>query len=90
MYLYHDFSKKAEVLYYHLINADEKITPRQRYKNRIEKKGSLKNHTITISNLTLKDSGLYSCVYKKEADTEVKCNVYMLAVSGMFFFFSLW
>lgn len=84
MYLYHYFKEKDEVLYYHSTTYD-KITPRERYMNRIQIKGSLRNHTITISNLTLHDSGLYSCVYKKSANKEVKCNLYMLVVAGMLY-----
>lgn len=87
MYLYYDFREQEAVLYYHLKDGYEKISPRPRYKNRIQKNGSLKNHTITISNLTLNDSGLYSCVYKKTTNTQLKCNNYTLIVRGMFFFF---
>ncbi|GAA6233849.1 uncharacterized protein LOC108875862 isoform X2, partial [Lates japonicus] len=43
--------------------------------------GSLENHTITISNLTVEDSGIYRCVYKKNAQSEDIRNVYILVVS---------
>ncbi|XP_071360608.1 uncharacterized protein [Trachinotus anak] len=79
MYLYHySVEKEKELYYYH---KSEKISPRSRYSGRVEKKGSLKNHNITISNLTVDDSGLYRCVYK-HSYTEVICNVYILVISG--------
>ncbi|XP_026216472.1 uncharacterized protein si:ch211-188c18.1 [Anabas testudineus] len=80
MYLYHFLREKEEVLYYHQDPEPEQITPRQRYQNRIQKEGSLKNHTITISNLTLDDSGVYSCVYKNRLNLDMKCNIYILVV----------
>ncbi|XP_038568611.1 uncharacterized protein LOC119898545 [Micropterus salmoides] len=78
MYLYHDFSSKEEVFYYYSSGSNEKITPRERYKNRIQTNGSLENHTVTITDLTVDDSGIYSCVYKDV--TTVHCNVYTLCV----------
>lgn len=87
MYLYCDFREQEEVLYYHLGPEYEKISLRPKYENRTQKEGSLKNHTITISNLTVNDSGMYSCDYKKDGGDGIKCNVYMLVVRGMFFFF---
>lgn len=87
MYLYHDFSSKEEVFYYYSSGSNEKITPRERYKNRIQTNGSLENHTVTITDLTVDDSGIYSCVYKDV--TTVHCNVYTLCVRGVFFFFLL-
>ncbi|GLD74373.1 uncharacterized protein AKAME5_002570200 [Lates japonicus] len=81
MYLYHNAKTQEEVLYYHSSPGPEKISPRIRYSKRVEKKGSLKKHTITISNLTVEDSGIYRCVYKKNAQSEDIRNVYMLVVS---------
>lgn len=87
MYLYHKFKERQEVLYYHHNpGSTHKITPRERYENRIQIDGPLKNHTITISNLTADDSGFYSCVYKQFPTGEAKCNVYTLFVRGAFFF----
>ncbi|XP_040893184.1 uncharacterized protein LOC121181334 [Toxotes jaculatrix] len=78
MYLYHEIDEKEEVLFY--VNS-EKVTPRLRYSERVKTKGIFKNHTITIRDLTVEDSGIYSCVYKKNSDSEVKCNVYLLLIS---------
>lgn len=86
MYLYQMFKKMEEVLYYHsMLGLSDKITPRERYKNRIQTSGSLKNHTIAISNLTVDDAGFYSCVYLKLHRGNVKCNVYTLVVRGALF-----
>ncbi|XP_050926650.1 uncharacterized protein LOC108875862 isoform X2 [Lates calcarifer] len=82
MYLYHDAKTQEEVLYYHSSPGPEKISPRIRYAKRVEKKGSLKKHTITISNLTVEDSGIYRCVYKKNVQSEDIRDVYMLVVSA--------
>ncbi|GLD74374.1 uncharacterized protein AKAME5_002570300 [Lates japonicus] len=81
MYLYHNAKTQEEVLYYHSSPGVEKISPRVRYSKRVEKKGSLENHTITISNLTVEDSSIYRCVYKKNAQSEDIRNVYILVVS---------
>ncbi|XP_078136488.1 uncharacterized protein LOC144536983 [Sander vitreus] len=88
MYLYHDrdedHKEQKEALYCHSYpDSTYKITPRKRYTGRIETKGSLLNLTITISNLTVNDSGFYSCVYIKNPPDEVRCNVYTLFISGV-------
>ncbi|KAM9857121.1 uncharacterized protein ACBR49_000796 [Aulostomus maculatus] len=83
MYLYQVFKERKEVLYYHpKASSKDKITPAVRYINRIQTIGSLQNHTITISNLTQEDSGLYSCVYVWFPMAEVQCNVYIIVVEG--------
>lgn len=87
MYLYHDLKKCAEVLYYHSSPKYDKITPRIGYLERVEMKGSLKKNTVTISNLTVGDSGIYRCVYRGNVATQLKCNVYNLFVLGEFFLF---
>ncbi|XP_073325131.1 uncharacterized protein [Pagrus major] len=79
MYLYrHKCKGVEEVLYYHRRN--DKISPRNRFISRIEKTGSLMNHTITISSLTMEDTGFYSCVYVNENNGRVKCKGYTLFV----------
>ncbi|XP_035492776.2 uncharacterized protein LOC118312356 [Scophthalmus maximus] len=83
MYLYHDLKKCAEVLYYHSSPKYDKITPRIGYLERVEMKGSLKKNTVTISNLTVGDSGIYRCVYRGNVATQLKCNVYNLFVLGV-------
>ncbi|KAF1395076.1 hypothetical protein PFLUV_G00007790 [Perca fluviatilis] len=86
MYLYHsqdqDHKQQKEVLYYHPYpGSTDKITPRTGYTGRIETKGSLSNHNITISNLTVNDSGFYSCVYIN--NVHVPCSTYTLFISGV-------
>lgn len=93
MYLYHgrdeDHKEQKEVLYCHSYSdSTYKITPRKRYTGRIGTKGSLLNLTITISNLTVNDSGFYSCAYIKYPSDEVQCSVYTLFISGVYTFSS--
>ncbi|XP_042246589.1 uncharacterized protein LOC121882405 isoform X1 [Thunnus maccoyii] len=81
MYLYRNVENRENVIYYHPNpNSVDKITPGIRYKDRIQTNGSLESHTITISNLTTNDSGVYSCVYIKFPAGEARCNVYTVAV----------
>lgn len=91
MYLHGTFAKQEKnvVLYYSSKpGKEDKITPREKFKKRIQTNGPLKNHTITISNLTVHDAGFYSCNYTKFPRDSVICNVYMLVVKGAYFF--LW
>ncbi|XP_044044981.1 uncharacterized protein si:rp71-81e14.2 [Siniperca chuatsi] len=84
MYQYHDYKEREEVFFYYSIpGSPDKITPRERYKNRIQTNGSLKNLSVTINNLTVDDSGFHSCVYKNIAIGELQCNVYTLLVIGV-------
>ncbi|XP_039468956.1 uncharacterized protein LOC116320467 isoform X5 [Oreochromis aureus] len=59
-----------------------KLMARQRYEGRIESNGAPMNHDITISNLTVDDSGVYTCVYKESANKGVNCKVYTVFVRG--------
>lgn len=84
MYLYHTgHVKRKQVLYYHA-GSTEQINLEDGFKNRTQKEGSLKNHTISISELTVDDSGLYSCVFLSFPDV-VQCSVHTLFVRGVFF-----
>ncbi|KAM7418901.1 hypothetical protein PAMA_016157 [Pampus argenteus] len=82
MYLYVSQNcKEKNVLYYHPYpQSKDKITPSMRYKDRIQTNGSLVNHIITISNLTVTDSGVYRCVYKRFPEGECRSNVYTVLV----------
>ncbi|XP_023146552.2 uncharacterized protein LOC111582202 [Amphiprion ocellaris] len=83
MYLYHERTGQEEVLYYSKgFRSPDNVAPRQRYNGRIQTTGSFMSHSITISNLTVDDTGLYSCVYAKEVKYQVKCDVYAVIVTG--------
>lgn len=77
-----DWKGVEEVLYYHRRNG--KITLQERFNSRIITTGSLMNHTITISNLTMEDAGCYHCVYVNRNAVRFKCNGYTLVVRGEF------
>ncbi|XP_045073275.1 uncharacterized protein LOC123486128 [Coregonus clupeaformis] len=63
MYLYVGLDKDFEVLYYH--QRDSKLTPRKGYWDRVTTDGPVHQLTITISKLTIEDTGVYWCVYTK-------------------------
>lgn len=86
MYLYHNFPERKEV-YFYSNYTNSKLMERPQYKGRIESNGAPMNHDITISNLTVDDSGVYTCVYKESADKGVNCKVYTVFVRGEFLFF---
>lgn len=87
MYLYKKFVVREEVLYHHSKpGRPSLVTPRGPFRNRTRVDGTLQDHSITIGNLTVHDSGFYSCVYTCFPDKEVECNTYMLAVKGVYFF----
>ncbi|KAK5602550.1 hypothetical protein CRENBAI_008988 [Crenichthys baileyi] len=54
-------------------------TPRLKYEHRIQTHRS--TLTFTISNLTVNDTGIYRCVYKKSANIAVKCSVYAVFIT---------
>ncbi|XP_052346340.1 uncharacterized protein LOC118364832 isoform X2 [Oncorhynchus keta] len=61
MYLYVGLDRDREVLYYH--QHDSKLTTRIGYWNRVKTEGPVDQLTITVSNLTIEDTGVYWCVY---------------------------
>ncbi|KAF3852272.1 hypothetical protein F7725_005627 [Dissostichus mawsoni] len=76
MYLYLNqyHEEQKEVLYYHSSpGTPDNIAPRERYEDRIQTNGSLKDHTITISRLTVHDSGFYRCVFIDFPHVRVAC-----------------
>ncbi|XP_041790019.1 uncharacterized protein LOC121604537 isoform X2 [Chelmon rostratus] len=81
MTLYWEYEERGEVLYYHTSpGSADKVTPRKGYENRVQTNGSLKNLTVTISSLTVNDTGFYRCVYTKFPSDRVQCNVHKLFV----------
>lgn len=86
MYLYKKFMVHEEVLYHRSKPGRQTlVTPREPFKNRTQVDGTLQDQNITIGNLTVHDSGFYSCVFIHFPEREVKCNTYMLAVKGVYF-----
>lgn len=65
MYLYHNFTEQNEVYF------NNKIVERPRLKVRIWVNEAFMNYEITIINLTVDDSGVYTCVYKELLDRSV-------------------
>ncbi|XP_031595988.1 sodium channel subunit beta-3-like [Oreochromis aureus] len=82
MYLYHRFTEQNEV-YFYSNHVNSKITVRSRFKGRIESNGAPMNHSITMTNLTVNDSGVYTCVYKESVDKSVECKVYTVFVRAV-------
>ncbi|XP_029537797.1 uncharacterized protein LOC115142455 isoform X2 [Oncorhynchus nerka] len=67
MYLYVGLDRDREVLYYY--QRDSKLSPRKRYWDRVKTEGPVDQLTITVSNLTIEDTGVYWCVYTKFNET---------------------
>ncbi|MEQ2210627.1 hypothetical protein XENOCAPTIV_016751, partial [Xenoophorus captivus] len=80
LYLYYEFHEQEEVLFFDTNSPSG--TPRLKYEHRIQTHRS--TLTFTISNLTVNDTGMYRCVYKKSANIAVKCSVYAVFITGLF------
>ncbi|XP_036798504.1 V-set and immunoglobulin domain-containing protein 1-like [Oncorhynchus mykiss] len=59
-----------EVLYYH--RRDSKLTSRKGYWNRVKTEGPVDQLTITVSNLTIEDTGVYWCAYRNVNKSTLK------------------
>ncbi|XP_016535928.1 uncharacterized protein LOC103150119 isoform X2 [Poecilia formosa] len=70
LYLYHE---KDEVLFFSFTTPSVAM-PRVKYEHRIQTHRP--NMTFTISNLTVDDQGVYTCVYKKSDKVFVICSIY--------------
>lgn len=85
VYLYRD---NERVTYYDYNSASDGLFTLQKPQdyNRIEKTGTIQKHNITISNVTVSDSGLYRCVCYSFTNPKcyLDCNVYKVVISGMF------
>lgn len=81
MYLNKKFMELEEVLY-RSFKHGRPVTVGGPFKNRTEVDGTLLDQNITIGNLTVYDSGFYSCVFADYPDGKVQCNTYLLAVRG--------
>ncbi|XP_069553226.1 uncharacterized protein [Brachyistius frenatus] len=79
MYLFHEFVEEKEVIFY-----KDKLMERTGYKSRIQI-NRYQNHTITItiSNLTADDSGVYTCVYTNTMINQVRCNSAIVFIRGV-------
>ncbi|XP_055763081.1 uncharacterized protein LOC129839577 [Salvelinus fontinalis] len=67
IYLYVGLDRDMQVLYYH--QRDSKLSPREGYWDRVKTEGPVDQLTITISNLTIEDTGVYWCIYTKFNET---------------------
>ncbi|XP_038835024.1 uncharacterized protein LOC120032874 isoform X1 [Salvelinus namaycush] len=67
IYLYVGLDRDMEVLYYYQRNS--KLSPRDGYWDRVKTEGPVDQLTITISNLTIEDTGFYRCIYTKYNET---------------------
>ncbi|XP_037328606.2 uncharacterized protein LOC119218343 [Pungitius pungitius] len=76
LFLYQQQNPRKQVLYY-------PKTPGDTFMNRTVTEGSLRNHTVTISQLTVDDAGFYKCVYIKFPRVETQCSNYTLFVRGV-------
>lgn len=84
LYLNQYHEEQKEVQYYHSSpGTPDNIAPRDRYKDRIQTNGSLKDHTITISRLTVHDSGFYRCVFMHFPHVRVTCSEHTLFIKGV-------
>ncbi|KAM4585243.1 uncharacterized protein PAE49_004536 isoform 2-T2 [Odontesthes bonariensis] len=81
LYVLHEFHEKQEVLFVNFQTPDT-VTPRERYKGRIKTKGSPNDLIITVSNLSVCDTGVYSCVYKKGGQRDAVRNVHTAFIKG--------
>ncbi|XP_008412961.1 uncharacterized protein LOC103467975 isoform X2 [Poecilia reticulata] len=70
LYLYRE---KDEVLFFPFTSQSVAV-PRGKYEHRIQTHRS--TMTFTISNLTVNDQGVYTCVYKKSDKVFVICSIY--------------
>ncbi|XP_029949510.1 uncharacterized protein LOC115390000 isoform X2 [Salarias fasciatus] len=75
--LYHEFITRHEVLYWY--SRSHESSPRKR---NVQVEGVFISHNVTISGLTVSDSGVYTCVYSKGREYQSKCNEYTLVVRG--------
>ncbi|XP_029908325.1 uncharacterized protein LOC115359819 [Myripristis murdjan] len=84
MFLYKDLEQQEEVFYYHPPSSDtdeSKVTPTERFQNRVQTLGSFTKLSITISNLSVNDTGVYTCVYHQYPDNiNALCKVHLLTV----------
>ncbi|XP_076838391.1 T-cell antigen CD7-like [Brachyhypopomus gauderio] len=63
LYVYVRRPKKLEVLYYHFSN--QKLTENKEYTGRLNISNNVNKITIALTDLQMKDSGLYSCVFNR-------------------------
>jgi hypothetical protein len=82
--VYMRLTKEILVLYFH--QATEKLTLHERFKLRLTTNGRLNKMDITITNLTIEDSGAYWCVYsvykKSNIETTEGEGAVLLVVNG--------
>ncbi|XP_038125567.1 uncharacterized protein LOC119772927 [Cyprinodon tularosa] len=77
LYLYYTIDEEAEVVFSNI--KSERFSPRGKYESRT--KLDIHNRTITLSNLTASDTGIYKCVYKKSSTEKITCSVYAVFIT---------
>lgn len=80
LYLYREHKPRIQVVYYP--ESGDETTPGDAFIERIQTNGSLSKHTVTISTLSVNDSGFYKCVYVTFPSGETSCSNYILFVRG--------
>ncbi|XP_040042433.2 uncharacterized protein LOC120825102 isoform X2 [Gasterosteus aculeatus] len=81
LYLYREHKPRIQVVYYP--DSGDETTPGDAFIERIQTNGSLSKHTVTISTLSVNDSGFYKCVYVTFPSGETSCSNYILFVRGV-------
>lgn len=88
MYLFHqkEDNKEDNEVVFCTRNGSPKTRPK--YENRAQIHGSFMNWTITITNLTVDDSGFFRCAYKNGVLAHFCQMTYAVFVKGVFLFYS--
>ncbi|XP_035386010.1 uncharacterized protein LOC118242010 [Electrophorus electricus] len=76
----HKFMHKNQAVSY--FYRDGTFTPKPPYNGRLDSNKNLSNFTLSIHNVTVRDSGVYWCTFNKEETESLSKERYLLVVSG--------